>query len=79
MMQSNTFNDCSRLWYGNMTMWVPATSYLQLRAIDLRWYNLSKKETQLYSGLIPFERKWLATEKSGKFNSRKQCPDRHLD
>lgn len=78
MMQSNTLKDWFRLWYRNMTLWIPAT-YLQLRPTDLRWYNFSKKETQLYSGLVPFERKWLAREKSGKFNSRQQSSDRHLD
>lgn len=65
MMQSHTFNDCSRLQQQNVTQWVPATSNLQLRPTDLRWSNLSKKETQFYSGLVPLKRKWLGPDNSG--------------
>lgn len=44
---------------------------------DLRWYNCSKKETEFYSRLVPFKRKWAGPEKSYKFNSRQQSLDRH--
>ena len=44
LKQSNTFNDCPRLQHQNVTLWVPATSHLQLQPTDLRWFNLSKKK-----------------------------------
>lgn len=56
MMQSNTFNDCPRLYYRNVTLRVPATFHLHLWPTDLRWYILSKKKAHNSTlNLFPFK------------------------